>query len=105
MDGGEEGLQTVRRVDLVMEHVMGVSLTELIRAAQKEGRFVAGDPHHLLYIFVGAVTHLFMLGAEVKKVSGRSPTSTAYVEEHVKLCLGLFFCEPGELQVRPSTAD
>jgi len=81
-------------------------ITDLIRAAQKAGRFVEGEPHHLLYIFVGAVTHLFMLGAEVKKVSGRSPSSTAYVEEHVKLCLGLFLREPGEPQAHsPSTAD
>ena len=80
-------------------------ITDLIRAAQKVGRFVEGDPHHLLYIFVGAVTHLFMLGAEVKKVSGKSPTSTAYVEEHVKLCMGLFFREPGELQVRATPAN
>ena len=70
-------------------------ITPLIRASQKEGRFVAGDPHHLLYIFVGAVTHLFMLSAEVKKVSGRNPNTAAYVDEHVKLCLGLFLREPG----------
>ena len=70
-------------------------ITPMIRASQKEGRFVAGDPHHLLYIFVGAVTHLFMLSAEVKKVSGRNPNTAAYVEEHVKLCLGLFLREPG----------
>jgi TetR/AcrR family transcriptional regulator len=73
-------------------------ITELIRAAQKAGQFVEGEPAHLLYIFVGAVTHLFMLAAEVKKVSGKSPTSQAYVEEHVKLCLGLFFRTPGEPQ-------
>jgi AcrR family transcriptional regulator len=70
------------------------SMTDMIRAAQKTGRFVEGDPHHLLYIFVGAATHLFMLAAEVKKVSGKSPTTPAYVEEHVRLCLGLFFREP-----------
>jgi hypothetical protein len=46
-----------------------------------------------------------MLAAEVKKVSGRSPTSTAYVEEHVKLCLGLFFRVPGASQAQPSGVD
>ena len=80
-------------------------ITELIRAAQKAGHFVDGDPAHLLYIFVGAVTHLFMLAAEVKKVSGKSPSSQAYVEEHVKLCLGLFFRSPGASQAQPPGAD
>ena len=66
-------------------------LTTLIRAAQKTGRFIEGDAGQLLYIFLGAATHLFMLAAEVKKVSGKNPRAPAYVEEHVKLCLGLFF--------------
>jgi len=52
----------LRLVDAYVRHFFD-ELTELIRAAQKEGRFVAGDPHHLLYIFVGAVTRLFMPGA------------------------------------------
>lgn len=71
------------------------TMTDLIKAAQKDGRFVAGDPYHLQYIFLGAATHLYMLAAEVKKTSGRSPTTPSYVEEHVKLCLSLFFKEPG----------
>jgi AcrR family transcriptional regulator len=70
------------------------TLTDLIRATQKAGRFIDGDPHHLLYLFIGATTHLFMLASEVKKVSGRSPSAPSYVEEHVQLCLRLFFREP-----------
>lgn len=68
--------------------------TNLIRAAQREKRFVAGDAYHLAYLFVGAVTRLFMLSAEVKQVSGRSPMTRSYVEEHVRLCLDLFFRVP-----------
>ncbi len=66
----------------------------LIRAAQKQGRYVEGDPYHLQYLFIGAVTRLYMLSAEVKQVTGRSPYSKKFVEEHVRVCGSLFFREP-----------
>ena len=66
----------------------------LIRSAQSAGRFVAGDPYHLEYVFIGAVTRLFMLSGEVEKIMGRSPFDPAFVEEHIKVCLGLFFRDP-----------
>jgi TetR/AcrR family transcriptional regulator len=93
-----------RRLDWVVDKYVKAffkSVTELIRAAQKQGRFVAGDPYHLMYIVIGAVTHVFMLAAEVKKISGAVPTSPAYVEEHVSICLGLFFIDPSD--TRPVT--
>jgi TetR/AcrR family transcriptional regulator len=93
-----EGSKGGRRMNWLVDEYVGQffgEITPLIKASQKEGRFVAGDPHHLLYIFVGAVTRLFMLGPEVKKVSGRNPNTAAYVDEHVKLCLGLFLRDPG----------
>lgn len=71
-------------------------LTDMIRAAQKERRFVEGDPYHVAYLFIGAVTRTFMLAAEVKRISGRSPMTPSYIEEHVQLCLRLFFREPHE---------
>lgn len=69
-------------------------LTGLIRSAQQDGRFVEGDAYHVAYLFIGAVTRTFMLAAEVKRVSGRSPLTAAYIDEHVKLCLRLFFRDP-----------
>jgi AcrR family transcriptional regulator len=69
---------------------------ELIRSAQKAGRFVKGDPYHLEYVFIGAVTRIFMLAAEVEKIMGRSPLDPEFVEEHVRVCLGLFFREPAK---------
>ena len=69
-------------------------LVPLIRAAQKDGGFVAGDAYHLVYLFIGAVTRLFMLAPEVKRVSGRSPMTSSYIQEHVDLCLALFFRDP-----------
>ncbi len=66
----------------------------LIRSAQAAGRFVDGDPYHLEYVFIGAVTRLFMLSTEVEKIMGRSPFDPAFVEEHIRLCLGLFFRDP-----------
>lgn len=71
-------------------------LTGLIRSAQQQGRFVEGDPYHVAYLFIGAVTRTFMLAAEIKRISGRSPLSSAYIDEHVSLCLRLFFREPPE---------
>jgi AcrR family transcriptional regulator len=70
------------------------SRAELIRSAQKAGRYVEGDPYHLEYIFIGAVTRIFMLGAEVEKIMRRSPYDPAFVDEHVRVCLGLFFRDP-----------
>jgi hypothetical protein len=75
-------------------------LTDMIRAAQKEGRFIEGDPYHVAYLFIGAVTRIFMLAAEVKRISGRSPMTPAYIEEHVQLCLRLFFRDPPEAGAR-----
>ena len=69
-------------------------LVPLIRAAQKDGGFVAGDAYHLVYLFIGAVTRLFMLAPEVRRVSGRSPMTPSYIQEHVNLCLALFFRDP-----------
>jgi AcrR family transcriptional regulator len=70
------------------------SRAALIRSAQKLGRYVEGDPYHLEYVFIGAVTRPFMLGAEVEKITGRSPYDPAFVEEHVRVCLGLFHRDP-----------
>jgi AcrR family transcriptional regulator len=67
---------------------------KMIRSAQKAGLFIPGDPYHLEYLFIGAVTRIFMLAAEVEKISGRSPLNPEFIEEHVQVCLGLFFREP-----------
>jgi TetR/AcrR family transcriptional regulator len=67
---------------------------KLIRGAQKAGRYVDGDPYHLEYIFIGAVTRIYMLGSEVEKIMGRSPFDPDFVDEHVRVCLGLFFRDP-----------
>lgn len=75
----------------------------LIRSAQKAGRYVEGDPYHLEYIFIGAVTRIYLLAAEVEKIMGRSPFDPEFIEEHVRVCLGLFFREPAAASRRRST--
>lgn len=67
---------------------------KLIRGAQKAGRFVDGDPYHLEYIFIGAATRIYMLAGEVEKIMGRSPFTPEFIDEHVRVCLGLFFRDP-----------
>ncbi len=66
-------------------------IVRLIRSAQRAGRYAPGDPYHLQYLFIGAVTRIFMQSAEVEQVMRRSPYSARFVEEHVRVCCDLFF--------------
>lgn len=63
----------------------------LILDAQKAERFIRGDPFKLYFLFLGAASRVFMVGAEINIVSGESPYSDPYVKEHTELCLSLFF--------------
>jgi TetR/AcrR family transcriptional regulator len=67
------------------------NITGMIKEAQAAGCFVQGDPSHLLYLFVGAATRVYMLESEVKKVMGKAPSTSSFIEEHIRLCTGLFF--------------
>ena len=67
------------------------TISALIRAAQRAGSYVEGDPEHLQYLFIGATTRIFTLAAEVKLITGASPFSAAMLDRHVAACLGLFF--------------
>ncbi|WP_292964492.1 TetR/AcrR family transcriptional regulator [Novosphingobium sp. UBA1939] len=70
----------------------GFSAVEtMIEGAQKTGHFVDGEPRYLYYLFIGTVTRIFMLSAEVEKMLGRSPFDPDFVAMHAKTCLGLFF--------------
>lgn len=76
-------------------------ITELIRAAQRAGKYVEGDPHHLQYLFIGAATRIFTLADEVKLMTGRSPSSAKAIDAHVAACLGLFFKDLPDLAKPP----
>lgn len=67
---------------------------ELVRAAQAQDRYIAGNPYHLHYIFIGAVTRIFMLSAEVDQILGLSPFDPKFIDEHIALIQRLFFHEP-----------
>lgn len=67
---------------------------ELIRETQKAGKYVAGDPYHLQYIFLGSVMMTFLLAPEVRELTGRRVDSPEFLEEHKRLCLSLFFRDP-----------
>jgi TetR/AcrR family transcriptional regulator len=64
---------------------------ELIRAAQAAGKYVLGDPYHLQYLFLGAVTRIFLLAGEVEQIAGHNPLSPEFLQEHERICLSLFF--------------
>jgi AcrR family transcriptional regulator len=67
------------------------AIVPLIRSAQRAGAYIDGDPFHLQYLFIGAATRIFTLAGEVKLITGRSPFSPRMVEDHVAICLALFF--------------
>lgn len=69
-------------------------VTALIDAVQQQGRFAPGDPAHMFYLFIGAVTRIYMVAPELKIVTGRSIEEPGFLERHVQLCLSLFFREP-----------
>jgi TetR/AcrR family transcriptional regulator len=98
-EAGNGGERMNWLADEFVKQFFGV-LVPLIRAAQKDHGFVPGDAYHLVYLFIGATTRLFMLAPEVKRVSGRSPMSSGYIQEHVDLCLALFFRGPATPKVR-----
>lgn len=70
-------------------------MARLIAMAQKEGTFVAGEPKHLTYLFIGAVTRIFPLRKEVEMVLGESIDGPTFKERHTELCLSLFFRTAG----------
>lgn len=78
---------------LVSEYVLEYfqMIANLIESAQKKGLFVQGDPNHLHYLFIGAVTRIFMQSPEVERVIQQSPFDPLFITKHVEACLGLFF--------------
>lgn len=87
---------------LVGEYLRDIFLAreKLIRSAQKSGHFVQGNPRHLEYLMIGAVTRVFLLAAEVESILGYPPTDPRFIEEHTRVCLALFFREPPPKRAR-----
>ena len=82
------------------------TFTKLITSAQAQGRYVAGDPVHLQYLFIGCVTRILMQAAEAERVMGRSLSAPKFVEEHVRMCCDLFFRDaPTETTKRKASAS
>ena len=67
---------------------------DLIRRVQAEGRYMAGDPAHLHFLFVGAAARVFMMPAEIKRAMGISPFDDGFLDRHIALCESLFFRDP-----------
>ena len=69
---------------------------QLIRSAQRAGRMIKGDPHHIHYLFLGAVTRIFMLRGEAEEFTSIRVDDPAFLKEHTRLVLSLFFREPAD---------
>ncbi len=100
-----EAGQRGERIDWIIDNLIGdyfAQWKDLIVAAQKAGGYVAGDPHHLHYLFIGAATRVFMLSAEVEKIVGQSPFDREFVLRHVELCQSLFFKDQDKVAAEPA---
>lgn len=78
-----------------------VRTADLIQAAQANGEFIEGDPHHLHYLFLGAASRIFMLRGEAEKLTQLRLGDEEFVEDHIRACLALFFRTP-DAQRKPS---
>ena len=61
----------------------------LAEAAQTDGRLPRIDPVHLHYIFIGAATHLFVMAAEVRRLTGKDPMRNDMIEAHADAVIAL----------------
>jgi len=67
---------------------------QLIRSAQRAGKMIKGDPHHIHYLFLGAVTRIFMLRGEAEEFTALRLDDPGFLKEHTRLVLSLFFRDP-----------
>src|SRR5690242_1092985 len=66
----------------------------LIEAAQREGALLRDQPVHLHYILIGAATHLFVMAAEVRRLTGRDPMQKDTIEAHADAVVSLLVGAP-----------
>ena len=82
------------QLNWVVEEYLGSAFAttgELIIIAQEQGKFIAGDPFHLQYMFIGAVSRIFTVSSEAEIIMKRSPFSEEFIKEHTEACISLFF--------------
>ena len=82
------------RLSWLLEKIAGRDIDlaiDLIHRAQCEGRFIAGDPAHLHFLFVGAASRVFLMPSEIQRTMGCSPFDEDFLERHLSLCQNLFF--------------
>lgn len=77
-------------------HSFFFAVGALVEDTQKSGHFVAGDPKHLIYLFIGCVTRIFMVKKEVEGIMNLSFDDPAFIKQHKELSLSLFFTTPAE---------
>ena len=86
-----------KRLSRLIEKVAGKDIDlfiDLIRVAQRLGRYVEGDPAHLHYLFVGAASRAFMVSSEIERTMSLSPFDKQFIKNHIQLCERLFFRDP-----------
>jgi hypothetical protein len=52
------------------------------------------NPVHLHYVFIGAATHLFVMAAEVRRITGEDPMRKGMIEAHADAVVSLLLGAP-----------
>lgn len=82
------------RLSSLIERLIGQDIAlilALIKRVQAQGYYELGNPAHLYYGFIGVSARVFMVPAEIQRVTGHVPFDHAFVVEHIALCERLFF--------------
>jgi len=69
-------------------------IDDLIVSAQQSGEHIGGDPSHLHFVFMGAAARIFMIRGETEALTDLHVGSKKFIDEHIRLCLSLFFRDP-----------
>jgi len=88
----EEGKSDGPRLEwLVERHVRPLyeASREIVEAAQGEGALPRTHAVHLHYILIGAATHLFVMAAEVRRLTGKDPMGKDMIEAHADAMVAL----------------
>jgi TetR/AcrR family transcriptional regulator len=81
---------------LIDRHVrpLWAAALALIEAAQAAGLAPRVPPFHLVYILIGAGTHIFTVAPECRRLAGRDPADPAVIDAHADALLAILVPEP-----------
>ena len=67
------------------------TVDDLIRSSQRAGDHIPGDASHMHLLFTGAASWIFITRFETAALTGLKVDDEAFLKEHTRLCLSMFF--------------